>query len=1012
MAIKITCESCESVFNVNETLAWKKAKCPKCQNILLIPSIEKPAQESFSKVEGQMKGKDFSWLDLGNIGKHEVKDSLENKKTEVSSSKKQISSKERKWKNRTWTIFLFFSLFMFILMWIGWYWYYQLETNPEDNFIVNNDIYKAYFSNDTSIVKIFPKPKEVNNINKTKVSTVVEDINYQFSLKTNFESKENNTIIGKWYFNIDNGVLISNEWGLKQKLSAEKVSSQYNFSNISGQLVFDNADFISDNEILYFLIWKWYERIFNDENIYSLLKNTKLTKNTISSIKENFSDEKYVKIDNWKTIANVFWEISKTTILKNIITWFVTSNPKVYFFKNWIDKKVQNILIRDRFLDYLFKSTSNEDINLKVNSKICEDITPILVKTWKELMNLYGIEYNNISRLCDKNIWYINELLSFFDSIYKWWNTEKWDFKLIFTKNEEKVIIINYKNHIIDSWKINFRGDNININSEWDSYWVKSSNLEINLESWWVRISWEINEWNWRLEITLQEEKMKIISNINLEHYKLIGYNFGYEVNSDDFSTVKVSSEYKEGVFNFNYLYNWGEVENSNKNLSINYSYDGGNIKWEIKNNLFNYILSWNYNKINDFNLLLFDEELWIELTFITNKVGEEKLDYLLSFKLKWKPYLSWLINILKTKEDDSTLLDIEWNMKYNNIKYFDLFWSWRLLNEKKLESRLINWEDEHTLEKGSNIVEDNNEGKVAEELVEEGISEENINKYINELKFSSNLVYKIWEWTYNIPEDFKEIKIKAAEIFILPNLWSIINLNKNDIFLYWAIWIWWYVWFEWFKWYWKKSDNTKRDSDIDNIISIINLKKAEWVSLSSMVDLLEEYNWKNIIIWWKKLVFWQNYFVGTFNHKILWVEKDYFQTPNWDYYVLWITTRNWWKYQVLSTSDKWDWELIYKISWDYIPSEFKILRKGKDYNTIEDTKWEFKSITLLGNLNVNLILKWDIIWWKKVLKVSNDKKIITFDKEVKSNSILLKAGSKSLISINWKIIVNWSIVE
>ena len=38
MSIKVTCSSCSSNYNLNDSLEWKKVKCPKCQNIIEVKS--------------------------------------------------------------------------------------------------------------------------------------------------------------------------------------------------------------------------------------------------------------------------------------------------------------------------------------------------------------------------------------------------------------------------------------------------------------------------------------------------------------------------------------------------------------------------------------------------------------------------------------------------------------------------------------------------------------------------------------------------------------------------------------------------------------------------------------------------------------------------------------------------------------------------------------------------------------------------------------------------------------
>ncbi len=63
MAIEFHCPYCTAVIRVPDSVAGRKGRCPKCDTLLIIPTVERPAQPApVQPVSGKLAGETQSGL--------------------------------------------------------------------------------------------------------------------------------------------------------------------------------------------------------------------------------------------------------------------------------------------------------------------------------------------------------------------------------------------------------------------------------------------------------------------------------------------------------------------------------------------------------------------------------------------------------------------------------------------------------------------------------------------------------------------------------------------------------------------------------------------------------------------------------------------------------------------------------------------------------------------------------------------------------------------------------------
>ncbi len=133
------------------------------------------------------------------------------------------------------------------------------------------------------------------------------------------------------------------------------------------------------------------------------------------------------------------------------------------------------------------------------------------------------------------------------------------------------------------------------------------------------------------------------------------------------------------------------------------------------------------------------------------------------------------------------------------------------------------------------------------------------------------------------------------------------------------------------------------------------------------MVNIDEKYALfeKRLLFEMKKIVFWiEDYFVWLTLKlmKISGINKEELLDPNGSEYIIWLTSRGWWWYQILAFLEDKNGDWIGKSHEGYTPRSKIFLEEEKDYKLMEANK-----IKLNESLGNNSIRKWDIVSWNEV---------------------------------------------
>lgn len=203
------------------------------------------------------------------------------------------------------------------------------------------------------------------------------------------------------------------------------------------------------------------------------------------------------------------------------------------------------------------------------------------------------------------------------------------------------------------------------------------------------------------------------------------------------------------------------------------------------------------------------------------------------------------------------------------------------------------------------------------------------------------------------------------------------------------------------FEWYTSDARNSKRISDIWNIQSAMSLKSVEWIPLSSFVVQDNKYAWKEVYVWWNKLVIWKDYFVWTPNYSVLNIIKEDFLDPvDNSEYVIWVSTKGGWVFQVFGKKENSNWTFAI-VNWTYTK------RIKKDYNITRIDDYT----VVLNDKDANSIKIWDITNLWKITKVSRDWVTLILDTKISSTQktiSLTRDDSDSLIYLDWKAVTNY----
>lgn len=867
---------------------------------------------------------------------------------------------------------LFLALFLFFIF-FSWYSYYVWITisRDSDNFMTTlTNGYKNIFA----ILKGESK-----------------DINYEFFLEWNFEEIKWWNVQNSWEINISDGTIISTDWGLKQRLKLWEVNWNINLEHYrwteKKEFLIKNFDILSSNEKLYFFIEEWIgslkEFFSDDENIISNLNISE----------KSFDNWEYIMIDNSKPLLKLFWELAKDAILKEILIGLVTSNPSSYYTQNWIDKKIGKYIMSDKIIDYLFieweKDIETDRSTLSLNNNICNDYAPIISELYIELWLVdWVLSIDWMTQNCNNQIELINGILPMVTQIYKEWDSETGNFTLKIVQWNLLDINIDYKNHYVNTWYASLTSaiEQYDFSINWKNNKVLSSSLKLDIDNSWLVINWEIIDWNWKFifESELRDE-MNIKWEINISKYKIWNYDIAWSwnymwINSVfdakwtlidwiiNFKTLdeggiisKLFFEYDETSFNLDLLFDNIDIKSSYSSWKFILQYTEEWYDWELQTDLWLEYSEWNvkWNIITN----------WAEAELEWKIVSEEDFN----FKIEW-----W--------ENELTFDAFgtdEWNINYSLV--------WKTSGKKMWECVLV-------------IVKSIVDGYDISDISFEANMWDNDN--ITDW-YKAN--FKIWlkenGGVYEVPENISEVDISLNEIFMLPDFLTINNsgFNNKSLIVWWTV-AWSVIWTASYislHWYTIDAMNTKRLSDISTLSSVISSKQAEWVSLKSMIVRKQKYEWSRIIIWWRDITQWEEYFVWTPNYSVLGITKDDLKDPDGIEYLIWIIEGEKEAYQILWKLEKQSWIKTALVYWTYSPENIIIFKEWKDYEKVSDKR------IILEKKYIDVLKEWYVINWLTITEVSKDWMTITFDKKIEKSTLFLPADTQWLIFIDEKVIKN-----
>lgn len=119
-------------------------------------------------------------------------------------------------------------------------------------------------------------------------------------------------------------------------------------------------------------------------------------------------------------------------------------------------------------------------------------------------------------------------------------------------------------------------------------------------------------------------------------------------------------------------------------------------------------------------------------------------------------------------------------------------------------------------------------------------------------------------------------------------------------------------------QWYTSDARNAKRTDDIGSIESAMNNLMAGGQNITSFVMPKTENQLSNPLIGWTATTVWSGYDAWTPNFASLWINAAEFKDPKGADYVIWITTKRGWKYQIAATMENWSGPLFAKLKWNY----------------------------------------------------------------------------------------------
>lgn len=205
---------------------------------------------------------------------------------------------------------------------------------------------------------------------------------------------------------------------------------------------------------------------------------------------------------------------------------------------------------------------------------------------------------------------------------------------------------------------------------------------------------------------------------------------------------------------------------------------------------------------------------------------------------------------------------------------------------------------------------------------------------------------------------------------------------------------------------------NSRINSDIKNIEKNMIIAQSKWNTLMSFVTPIESKQlaiWANL--WGTWLAIWVDYSAWIPNYKILSIKDDDIKDPAGYNYNIWVTTKYNWKYEFVSSIEKW-WIKIAYVIWNYIP---RINLSDITVTTINTLSWS--NYIELNQKDINKFFINDFVnaWtWttsKKIVAIYPEQKRLVLESAFDwwENTLNLWNSTIPITDIAWLVTSNWT---
>lgn len=199
-------------------------------------------------------------------------------------------------------------------------------------------------------------------------------------------------------------------------------------------------------------------------------------------------------------------------------------------------------------------------------------------------------------------------------------------------------------------------------------------------------------------------------------------------------------------------------------------------------------------------------------------------------------------------------------------------------------------------------------------------------------------------------------------------------------------------------QWYSADARNSKRSSDTSNIQGAIVTAQTKGSNIMSFItaNTSNQFTGALTSIGWTGTIVGTDYTAWSPNYVALWLKAADFKDPGGQNYVIGVTTKANWKFEIASSTEQ-GVSRIAAVSWNYIPRTNALSSNVTSTYTAGTFSWV--SQVTLADADINKFFIGDTVSnsgsIKKIINISSDLKTLTFDSAMgSSTSTKLYLGS------------------